>query len=349
MAPPDGTPIPLTLMDQIHGITTPTRTIFVMATPALNVQLSTEQGTVIPGGLFTYTITSSNVSTAARNNVTLSVPLPAGATFISADGPSGFSNNVVTWDLQSLGANANRQVHVTFQASATANTPLGSVDATLTDGVEQAQASDSRAVYTTPEFEYTITSPTDPVLPGHVAEFDVTVHNVSGSLASAGLYFTVPESTTYVANGHPAGSLDSVSFSNVPDGTSRTAKLLFAVPGGNMSPPSGTTITLNVTDINRGGSVSRSIVVRPVQTLNLQLFTEQGTIPPGGTVTYTLTSANLSGSNRGGVTLSVPVPAGTSFVSADGPSSFSNGIVSWAFQTLSSGSNRQVHVTFPGW
>ena len=139
MAPPDGTPIPLTVTDQNRGITIGPRTIFVMATPALNVQLSTEQGTVAPGGLFTYTITCSNaLDNSARNGVMLSVPLPSGATFNSADGGGSFNNSVVSWDLQTLGVNADRQLHVSFQASATADTPLGSVDATLTDGVEQA-------------------------------------------------------------------------------------------------------------------------------------------------------------------------------------------------------------------
>jgi hypothetical protein len=49
-APPDGTVITLRLTDNARGVMLPPRSAVVQRTPPLNLQLSTEQGTVAPGG-----------------------------------------------------------------------------------------------------------------------------------------------------------------------------------------------------------------------------------------------------------------------------------------------------------
>ena len=67
---------------------------------------------------------------------------------------------------------------------------------------------------------------------------------------------------------------------------------------------------MNGIDINRAASVSRSIVIRPVQTFNLQLSTQPGTVPVGGQFTYTLSASNVTAGTLNGLTLSVPLPAG---------------------------------------
>ena len=344
LAPPDGTTIDLTLTDSARAASV-SRSVVVRAVPALNLQLSTEQGTVAPGTNFTYTLTTSNISGASHAGVALSVPVPAGASFVSADGGGAVSAGVVSWSLGTLGVAANEQVHVTFNASATVNTPLGPVDATLSDSSgDVARASDTRAIYAVPAVDYVLTAPTDPVKPGQVLEFDVTVSNLSASSQYVDLFFTVPEFTTY--GGSPAGTLKSYVFGYVAAGTSQTAKLLFVVSGANLAPPDGTTIDLTLTDSARAASVSRSVVVRAVPALNLQLSTEQGTVAPGTNFTYTLTTSNISGASHAGVALSVPVPAGASFVSADGGGAVSAGVVSWSLGTLISGAIQQVHVTF---
>ena len=101
--------------------------------PLLNLQLSTEQGTVAPGGDFTYALTCANISATARTGVTLSAPVPAGASFVSADGGGQLIDGVVNWTLGTLAAGADTQLHATFRASTIDFTPLGPVNATLTD------------------------------------------------------------------------------------------------------------------------------------------------------------------------------------------------------------------------
>ena len=341
-APPDGTPIELVLTDQNRGVSF-SRSAVVQRTPPLNLQLSTEQGTVAPGENFTYTLSCSNISAAPRNGVTLSASLPVGATFVSADGGGTLNGGVVNWTLGTLAVGANRQLHVTFQA--TVNTSLAEVNATLSvNGLSVAQASDTRVVYDAPQIQYIITAPTDPAKPGHVLEFDATVHNLSGSNQYVRLEFTVPDFTTY--NGNPAGREEFVSVNNLAPGASYTFRLLFSVDGGNTAPPDGTTIGLNLIDPARGGSISRGVVVRMMPPLTLQLSTEQGTVAPGGNFTYTLTCGNISATARNGVMLSAPVPAGATFVSADGGGTLIDGVVNWTLGTLAAGHDTQLHVTF---
>jgi len=342
-APDDGTPIELTLTDKGRGAPPFSRSAVVQRTPPLNLQLSTEQGTVAPGETFTYTLSCSNISAAARNGVTSSASVPEGATFVSADGGGQLNGGTVDWNLVTLPVGANRQLHVTFQA--TGNTSLAEVNATLSDGSGNiARASDTRAVYDAPEIQYIITAPTDPAKPGHVLEFDATVRNLSGSLQNVRLDFTVPEFTTYA--GYPPGTPVHVSVVNLPSGASHTFQLLFNVAGGNTAPPDGTTIGLNLIDTGRGGSVSRGVVVRAMPPINLQLSTQQGTVAPGGDFTYTLTCANVSATARN-VALIALVPAGASFVSADGGGQLINGVVIWtSLGTLTAGDDTQLHATF---
>jgi hypothetical protein len=258
--------------------------------PPLNLQLSTQQGTVAPGGNFTYTLTCANISATARNGVTLRASVPAGASFVSADGGGTLIGGVVNWTLGTLTAGDDSQLHATFRASPTANTPLGPVNATLTDNSGNvARASDARAVYATPEIEYTITTPTARVEPGHVAEFDATVRNLSGSSQTVELDFTVPEFTTY--NGYPPGTSRGVIVYYLAPGASHSFQLLFNVAGGNLAPPEGTIMTLNLIDAARAGSVSRTIQLGYVVTTNAasnltsSSATLNGTVNPSGLTT----------------------------------------------------------------
>ena len=99
--PPDGTTITLNAVDISRGASI-SRSAVVRATPALTLQLSTEQGTVAPGGNFTYTLATANVSSLSVSGTTLTATVPGGATFVSADDGGVFNGGVVTWNLGTL-------------------------------------------------------------------------------------------------------------------------------------------------------------------------------------------------------------------------------------------------------
>jgi hypothetical protein len=123
-----------------------------------------------------------------------------------------------------------------------------------------AQVSDFKAIYGTPTFSYALTTTTDPVQSGKVAQFKIMVTNLTDSRAFSDFAFHVPRFTTYY-QGYPEGKAPSVALGCVAPGGSVSADLDFKVLGGNQSPPDGSIITLVLTDLTRGVSVSRSIGV----------------------------------------------------------------------------------------
>jgi hypothetical protein len=176
------------------------------------------------------------------------------------------------------------QVHATFQASSTPNTPLGPFDAIVSDSVGHiARSSDTRVVYSTPTFAYNLTATPDAVAPGHVLEFDATITNLAATAQVVQLDFTVPEYTTY--GGLVAGDASYYYFGSLAAGGSKTAKLRFVVVGSGNIPANGTTITFDGIDLTRGASISRSAVVQ-APLLTLQLSADRARSPKTAILLY---------------------------------------------------------------
>src|SRR5207247_1009648 len=142
--------------------------VVVRAASPLNLQVSSGQGTIAPGQNLTYTLVASNTGASTLPAVQLSAPVPTGANFVSANGGGILTGGVVSWSLGSLPAGAINRVHVIFQASAGSDN-LGPIEGNLSNSLGNiARASDIRPVYATPEVDYAISSPTDPVQAGAV-------------------------------------------------------------------------------------------------------------------------------------------------------------------------------------
>ncbi len=254
---------------------------------------------------------------------------------------------MVSWALGSLGAGANIQRHVTFQVSAAGGNPLGPIEASFTDSSGHvARASDNRVVIQAPAIQYTLTTQYDPATPDQTIEFDVTVHNLTTSSQPVALGWTVPQYTTFGSSGcSAAGCPKTTDFGTLTAGQSMTQQLRLRV-ADIAAVADGANIILELFDLSRAASISRSVVVRDSPALALALSTDQGTVAPGGNFTYTLAAANISGGSSHGATLTAVVPQGATFVSADGTGVLDGGVVSWALGSLGAGANIQRHVTF---
>ena len=68
-------------------------------------------------------------------------------------------------------------------------------------------------------------------------------------------------------------------------------------------------------------------------------------VGPSSNVTYTLTVKNIGNADATGVTITDPVPANTTFVSADNGGTASGGTVTWSNQTIAAGGSLSVHFT----
>ena len=126
----------------------------------------------------------------------------------------------------------------------------------------------------------------------------------------------MPKSTR--SDGSPAGTAFSYFMGNIAAGATAVVSLDFSVLSGTQAPPDGSVITLVVSDQAHSVSVSGSATIRSVPTAVLELSTPQTPVTSGGSFSYTLAYHNGTASGLSNAQLSLPVPVGASFVSADG-------------------------------
>jgi S1-C subfamily serine protease len=267
-SPPDGSIITMVITDPQRGASVSLSTT-VNAAPVATLDLSTSPGTVAPGEAFSYSLAYYNASKETLAGAQLSMTVPVGASLVSTDGGGVLgADHAVHWPLGTVVAGATGQVNLNLKASiAKGNLTALLVQAALRDGGGHvlAQASACKAVYAAPTFSYVLTTTTDPVQPGEVAQFTISVHNLTDKSAYLELAFHVPKFTEYdrlhegAATGFAGRWVDAdASVSDDVD---------LKVLGGNRSPPDGSIITLAMTDLKRGALVSFSVGVNKAITM----------------------------------------------------------------------------------
>ena len=116
--------------------------------------------------------------------------------------------------------------------------------------------------------------------------------------------------------------------------------------------PNGTVIRSTATangyvlgsSIYSGATASTDVVVSTAD-LSLGMVNASNPVAPGGTLSYTSTFGNAGGVSAPAAVLTVPLPPGTSFVSASDGGAVSGGIVSWNVGALPSGGTGQRTLT----
>ena len=345
-APPDGSLVTLVVSDQARGVSV-SRSTTVRTVPAAVLELSTSQTPVTSGGSFSYSLAYHNGTTSALSNAQLSLPVPAGASFVSADegGVLG-TDGVVRWTLSSVAAGATGEVNINLKAPVTsvAHAPLV-IEAALRNSASQilAQASDAKAIYVTPALSYALTTTANPVQPGQGIEFTVTVTNLSSVAQPVTINYDVPKFTTI--NGYPAGFGLSYYMGTAAAGATLVVSLDFTVLSGTAAPPDGSLITAVVSDRTHGALVSCTATVRTAPAAVLELSTPQTPVTSGGSFSYSLAYHNGTTSALSNAQLSLPVPVGASFVSADeGGVLGTDGVVRWTLSSVAAGATGEVNI-----
>jgi hypothetical protein len=148
---------------------------------------------------------------------------------------------------------------VTFKAG-TGSPPLGAINAIVKDSDGHvARTSDSRVLISAPVFEYSVVAVQDPAAPGETVEFDVTVHNLTNASQPVRLDWTVPWFTNESGNG--PGSTFNHDFGTMSANQLLTFKVFLDVWSAPDA-PDGASVTLDLWDLARAASVSKTIVVR---------------------------------------------------------------------------------------
>ncbi len=141
--------------------------------------------------------------------------------------------------------------------------PLGPIEASFTDSSGHvARASDNRVVIQAPVFEYVLTAVQNPAQQGQTLEFDITVHNLTTASQSAMLDWTVPQYTSFGSSGcQAAGCPKTTDFGTLAAGQSMTQQLRLRV-ADIAAVADGANIILELFDLPRAASVSRTVVIR---------------------------------------------------------------------------------------
>ncbi|HZK75164.1 MAG TPA: hypothetical protein VFD88_14335 [Clostridia bacterium] len=264
--------------------------------PALVLSKADAGVPVGPGSEINYTITVQNIGNAGATGVTITDPIPANTTFVSADSGGTSSGGTVTWTGLSVAAGASLSVHLTVQIS----TSLKSKTTSITDDgykVTSAQgvSATGSPVVTPIAPPYALSlSPASQTGGAHVGqsvEYTVSIKNLgyktdSYSMTSTGGTYTVTflDSTCTA----PLATTPSVTAGGT---TSVCVKV--DVPAGAASGDSSTS-TVTATSVG-SPTVSASGTVKTIAvTVDTLLVDEDGNTPDVQSYyTTALTSAGV--------------------------------------------------------
>jgi uncharacterized repeat protein (TIGR01451 family) len=276
--PPNGTVIRSTATAQGGSSGASAGVDVVVSTADLSLGMVNTPSPVVPGGALSYTLRFGNPGEASSSAAVLTATLPPGTSFATASDGGTVAGGVVQWDVGVLapGAAGQRQLVVLVDALAS-NGSVVNATADLRDaatGRSLARANAAAAVLTSSNTQAVITATPDPVRPGQLVQYAVTVTNRGTSSATYTTEAQVPNHTTV-----PAGSIGQGGS---------CVGLLITVP------------------CPAGGTIRWSDVILAGQSITLQFaaLVDTASPPPNGTVIRS--TATAQGGSSGASAWPVP-------------------------------------------
>jgi uncharacterized repeat protein (TIGR01451 family) len=351
-------------------------TVAVDSDNPLSLAVDDDKNPVAPNEVLTYTLSYSNrASTSSITGTTLSFPIPAGTTFVSATGGGTLSAGSVQWALGSLAATQSdrQQVVVAVNGGLAAGSEIavnGAVIAGLNSSLlaESARATAVTRVAASPSLVLGIEFNPDPVRSSEAVVAELTVSNRGGvPLTGVVLQARVPQRVTSfspalltgtttcivaVSNNALCDSEELVNWvvGTLPAGTGRTLSVPMVVAAAT---DAGRQLTLEVLaaddGINRAVS-ERTVAVDSDNPLSLAVNDSVDAVPGGSVLRYTLTYGNRASTGSAtGTTLSFPLPVEAVLVGSTGGTIIDGNIV-WNLGSLAAGAGgrRMVTLSVPG-
>ena len=308
---------------------------------------------VLPGDSITYEILLTNAGPDAAEFVSLEDTLPAEVTFLSlfadpswtCSTPAVGSGGTVSCSIDALpvgisdffitvmvGAGVTPGTVITNTATASAETPDP-------DEGGPSASTDTTVAAPPPTSDVSVTKvdDPDPVMPGANLVYTITVTN-TGTIdaTSVNLVDPLPPETTFVSlSPLPAGWMCTTpavgtngdvlcSISTFPPG-SAVFTLTVAVnsdvtPGTQIANTATVSATDDLDEGNNNGSASTTVAGNA--DLSVTKVDDPDPVTAGTNLTYTITVTS-AGPNFAAVSLSDPLPAGTTFVSLSSPAGWS--------------------------
>jgi uncharacterized repeat protein (TIGR01451 family) len=326
--------------DPALGNNAASTTTTVAVSADLSITLTDAPDPITAGGAtnLVYTATLTNGGPSDAQNARFSLPIPAGTVFVSAT-PSagGVCSNVSPIDCSWAGATAPAGVRsATITVSIPAATPAGPITATATatsdttdPAVGNNAATATTMIETSADLSMTLTDAPDPVVAGTQLTYTATVTN-GGPSDAQNVQFALPlaAGTSFVsATPSAGGSCTNVSpvtctwaGATAPAGVrSATIVVLVAANVANGTNLSATaTASSATTDPNAANNAATATTAVIAQAdIAMTAFTDSpDPVVAGTNLTYQVAMVNNGPSDAQNARFSLPLPTGTSFVSA---------------------------------
>ncbi len=295
------------------------------------------QASDIAGTSITYTIVASNAGPGAAANVTVADTFPAtltGVTWTCAGAGGGTcaangSGNLNSVANLPMGGSVTYSVSATIAASATgtlSNTATATVGGGVTDPTPgNNSATDTTTLSAESDLSITLAGTPDPVTAGSNLTYLATLTNAGPSDAQdVTITLPLPAGTSFVSVGSSAGGICNAASPVVcswigvtAPAAARTASIVVAVAPAQLAGLSATATAASPTiDPTPGNNTATATTAVQVQAdLSVTLTDAPDPVVAGSQLTYTAIVSNTGPSDATGVSLNLPLPAGTSLVS----------------------------------
>jgi uncharacterized repeat protein (TIGR01451 family) len=319
----------------------------------LSVALSAAPKPVTAGTDLTYTLTVHTAGPGDAIDVSVSDPLPAGTSFVSASNGGTFSNGTVTWNLGTIAAgSADTTLSLVVQVNAAQTAGLSNtatVSSTTPDPVSANNtAMASTAVITSADLSISNSDSPDPVTAGTELTYTLTVHTAGPSDAlGVSVSDPLPAGTSFVSatnggalsNGTVIWNLGTIAAGSADTALSLVVHVNAAQTAGLSNTATVSSTTPDPVSANNSATAPTAVTPAAPASADLSITNSDDPDPvtAGTDLTYTLTGHTAGPGNALGVSVSDTLPTGTSFVSASNGGTFSNGTVTWNVGTIAAG------------
>ena len=316
----------------------------------LTLALTDTPDPVVAGTNITYLATSTNNGPNPAPGLTITLPLPASSTFVSATPSAGGicagvaigANGTLTctWTGPTpSGAAQTVSVAVGVPANTANGASLTLNATTASSGTDPVPANNAAsvttAVITDADLSITLTDAPDPVTAGTSLTYTATLTNGGPSDAQgANIALDLPTVATFVSAAPSAGGVCvtpavgasgtiTCTWAGATAAGAPNARTVNVVAGVPANVADGVTLLATATADSAtpdsspaNDQSSASTTVSASADLAIALVDAPDPVTAGTSLSYTATVTNAGPSDAQNVTISLPLPAGTSFISA---------------------------------
>ena len=357
----NGTIIPfdVAVIDDTIEQASDTDSVTVDATRELELALGDDVDPALPGETVTYTLTYGLIDTSAgKAGVTLRFPLPSGTVFIDASDGGVDTGGLVEWNLGNLdpGDGGERRVRVSVGAGTGMGTILRATTTIEEAGGDSVVERITTRVTPDNSLELAIVASPDAARPDELIDVELAVTN-DGAFDRTGVTLSLlfPQDlqalfsilTDGVCPGGGCTATESLTFDlgTIRSGEGITRSVPLEIGAATLD---GTVIPLGAEVTDSTGGTARAdaaLRIEGTRELELELSQERDSVTPGNDVDYMLSFGVLDpGAGATGAVLTLPVPVGTTFVSATDGGIEAGGLVTWNLGDLDPGATGERHV-----